>query len=504
MFIRKVKNHSGNTVFQVVKKVKRKNCIVKHLGTARNDLEKQQLLELGQAYLDRERLKQGRPSLFDSRYSQSEGKQLLKRFAFKETRDSVTYNFFRFFYRQLGFDSLHDEIFGDLVVTRIMKPVSKVKTRDFLETVLGRKYSLTGLYRAMQAACQRNYRTKVEKILWDYCFPHKESVSTLFFDVTTLYFEAFDEDEFKRKGFSKDNKANQPQVTVTLTVTASGFPLHLQSFEGNKFEGHTIIPCLLSLKTRHRINNFIVVADSAMLSEDNLDGLGKQGLKFIVGARLGNLSPALFQQIVNSVEKTDGTTARFRLGNSRTLIVSYSRQRADKDKSDREKQVKKANYALQKPSTVSQRFKFLKRAKGKDFILNEQLIEKAKQLEGLKGYVTNDASLTDQEITEKYAQLWQVEKSFRMSKSDLKARPIFHTVREKIEAHLLIVFCALAVMRLVENQTKLSTAKILEKLNLIKEIIIEDRITGERFSQFIEPNEEAKQLFQLARINWVT
>lgn len=504
VFIRKVKNKSGNIAFQVVEKIGRKNHVIKHLGTARNQIEGHQLLELGQQYLDRERLKQGKLSLFDNRYPQTDWEKFLTRFAFTKALDSVVYDFFQYFYRTLGFNHLNNHIFCDLVIARIICPVSKAKTRDFLEQTLNRKYSLTALYREMQKACQKNYQKKTEELLWNYLKINNETISTLFFDVTTLYFEAFAEDNFRKYGFSKDNKANQPQVTVTLTVTSTGFPVHLRSFEGNKFEGHTIIPCLLDIQKEHQINNFVVVADSAMVSAANMDDLERQNLKFIVGARLANLSPVLLTKITDSIKKTDRTTARFTLGSKRTLVVSYSAKRAIKDRSDREKQLRRANYALDNPSTVSQRFKFLKRTKGRDFFLNKDLIEKAKQLEGLKGYITNSPSLSDQEIVEKYSQLWQVEKSFRMSKSDLKARPIFHTAKEKIEAHLLIVFCALAVMRLAENQTKISCSKILEKLDPVKEIIIEDRITKEKISKFVEPNDEADFLLKLAKINWVT
>jgi len=246
-----------------------------------------------------------------------------------------------------------------------------------------------------------------------------------------------------------------------------------------------------------------VVADSAMVSQTNMEELEKQSLKFIVGARLSNLSKTIFQQII-SVPKTDRATQRFTLGNNRALVVSYSQKRANKDKSDREKQLKRAQFALNNPSVVSKRFKFLKKVGNHDLKLNTENVTKSELLEGLKGYITNALYLTDQEIIEKYSQLWQVEKSFRISKSDLKARPIFHTAKEKIEAHLLIVFTALAIIRLAENTTKLSCAKILEKLNPVKQIIIEDKLTKEQVSKFIQPKDGAKSLLKLTKINWVT
>jgi len=154
--------------------------------------------------------------------------------------------------------------------------------------------------------------------------------------------------------------------------------------------------------------------------------------------------------------------------------------------------------------TIARNFKFLEKTKFGDFSLNKTLLRKAEQLEGLKGYITNALDLADQEIVDKYSQLWQVEKSFRISKSDLKARPIFHTAKQKIEVHLLIVFTALAVVRLAENTAKLSCAKILEKLSPVKQIIIEDKLTKEQISKFVQPTDEVKSLLKLANINWVT
>lgn len=486
-----------------MEKVGRKNRVVKHLGTARNSLEENQLTILGQQFLDGERLKSGKLSLFDNRYEQNDLEKIFSNLEFVQALDTVTYDFFHYFYHLIGLDDLIDDCFCDLVISRIIWPVSKAKTRDFLERNLNKKYSLTHLYRSLENASLKNYQEKVEQILWQYLQKQKQTISVLFFDVTTLYFEAFEEDDFRKSGFSKDHKANQPQVTVTLTVTQDGFPLHLRSFPGNKFEGHTIIPCIKEIRQKHQLNNLIVVADSAMMSKTNMEELEVQNLQFIVGARLGNLPQTIFKEVTD-MQKVDGQSKRITLKNNRFLIISYSQKRAIKDRSDREKQFRKAQFALSTPSTVGRSFKFLQKTKFGDFSLNNDLIKKAKLLEGLKGYVTNTKHLTDREIILKYSQLWQVEKSFRMSKSDLKARPIFHTVKEKIEAHLLIVFTALAVMREAENTIKISSAKILERLEPIKQIIIQDKLTKEKISKIIQPDDQVIPLLKLAKINWVT
>lgn len=330
------------------------------------------------------------------------------------------------------------------------------------------------------------------------------TISVLFFDVTTLYYESFNEDDLRKFGFSKDNKSNQPQLVVTLTVTAEGFPLHLRVFPGNKFEGHLMLPCIKEIIKKHELNDFVVVADSAMVSHTNMEELEKKNLSYIVGARLGNLPTKIWEQII-TVPKIDGATKRFDFGNNRILVVSYSQKRANKDRSDREKQLKRAQFALNNPSVVSKRFKFLKKVENHDLELNTENVTKSQLLEGLKGYLTNATNLADEEIIAKYSQLWQVEKSFRISKSDLKARPVFHTVEERIKAHLTIVFASLAIIRLVEKTTGKSIQKVLWLLDQVKEVVMEEKISREQISKWSEiENQEIKDLLKLAKLSWDT
>ena len=186
----------------------------------------------------------------------------------------------------------------------------------------------------------------------------------------------------------------------------------------------------------------------------------------------------------------------------RTLIISYSATRAAKDKSDREKQIRKAREVLKRPTHATRRYKFIA-VSGAAYTLNERLIKKMERLEGLKGYVTNARDLSDEAVMEQYASLWQVERSFRMSKSDLQARPIFHTLKESIEAHLLIVFTALAVSRYIEIKTRLSIKRVLMILTQIKEIVVEDPSTGHNASKFTNLTEEAQRLLRKTDV-WVT
>lgn len=488
-----------------MKKVGRKNEVVKHIGTARTPLELKYFQQEAQEFINNERIKTGVISLFDSRFTKSDLTVFLNKINFVKALDTVTYQFFHHFYDFIGFSSLKDDCFKDLVIARIIEPLSKAKTRDLLEIKFGKRYSLTTIYRTLAKIYKNNYQSKLEQIVCKFVKQKISStISVLFFDVTTLYYESFDEDNFRKCGFSKDHKANQPQIVVALTVTKFGIPLHLQVFEGNKFEGHTMLPCITELINTYQLKEFVVVADSAMLSKNNLDQLENNRLKYIVGARLGNLNQKLFEEIINKVKKVDGKSTRFNLNKNKILVISYSSKRAAKDKHSREKQIKKAQSVLNKPSTINNRYKFLTKIKNNEWQLNQKNIIKTQQLEGLKGYITNATGLNNNQIIQKYSELWQVEKSFRMSKSDLKARPIFHTLKESINAHLLIVFIALVIARYVELITGKSIKKVVEILNPIKEIIVQDKISKQTISKFTNLNNHAKQLLKFTNINWVT
>jgi len=507
VFIRRLKSRNGNIQIQVVKKVNRNNKVVKHLGTARNTIELNELMELAWQYIDNNRIKQGRISFFDNRYSSSEIEKFLSRLVIIGTYDSLVFHFFNYFYQKIGFGKLNDSCFEDLVIARIAHPVSKARTREWLEDKLGigHKYSLSALYRAMECSERLNYQDKIEQLTWSFIKKgNSADISVLYFDVTTLYYEAFDEDDFRKFGYSKDRKENQPQLIIALTVDTKGFPLHIKVFPGNKYEGHTMIPCMQDIIKKHKLKDFVVVADSAMISVNNMNELEAIGLKFIVGARLANISQKLFETVTSTVPKTDGALKRFQFG-KRIIVVGYSKKRAHKDKTDRKKQAERARLALSNPSLIARRYKFLKKTGKNKWEFNQAKLEKAEKLEGLKGYVSNAPELSNEDIVHKYTALWNVEKSFRISKSDLKARPIFHTVKEKIKAHILIVFTALAISRYVEVVTGKSIQKILTLLEKSKEVFLKETLSGEIFTKYTQAKDpEAQKLLKLAKIAWVT
>jgi transposase len=308
--------------------------------------------------------------------------------------------------------------------------------------------------------------------------------SLVLYDVTTLYFESFREDEddeaLRKTGFSKDNKPQQPQIVVGLLVTSDGFPLGYALFKGNTFEGHTMIPVIENFRRKHGVQSCTVVADAAMLSLENIEELRQKKLSYIVGARVANLSPKLQQQISEALCRREGATVRFHTKHG-DLLCAFSQKRFEKDKRDMEKQIARAR-KLVASSEPGRRAKFVS-ARGASYALNEKLIVKTEQLLGIKGYVTNipRETMNDREIIEHYRNLWRVEQAFRMTKSDLKARPVFHHVEESIRAHLLICFLALTMSRYMEIKTGLSIQRIVELLRSMGEGIVKDTATGQEF-----------------------
>lgn len=499
MFLRKLKNVAGTVSFQIMEKHGRKNKVIIHLGTAKTLAEQRDLEEQADKYLEKVRLDKGIVSLFDSRYEIGEAERALSRFELLSVHNSNLYRFLLHFYDLLGFGKLEDPIFRDLMLVRIMAPLSKVKTRDYLENSLGIRYSLSSVYRALKLAYKNSYQTKLEELVLSFVKKYvSPTISVLFFDVTTLYFEAHDEDDFRKCGFSKEHRNNQPQVVVSLTVTHEGFPLNWQTFSGETYEGHTLLPCIRESIKRTGTKKLVVVADAGMLNKNNLDSLEADKLHYIVGARLHQLSDKLRAKIY-LIPKRDKTGRRFELSDTQTLLVTYSTKRAAKNKADRKKQVEKARKALAKGKDVSGRLKYLSKSEPTTWVLNKDLIEENKKYDGLKGYITNYPKLSNREILKRYGDLWRVENAFRMSKSDLMARPIFHTLEESIKAHLTLVFGALAISRYIEYLSNQSIKRVVETLSQSQEVIIRDTVTHATIAKPVNPGYPAKILLNLIR-----
>jgi transposase len=260
-----------------------------------------------------------------------------------------------------------------------------------------------------------------------------------------------------------------PQITIGLLTDATGFPLMVQAFEGNKAETKTMLPLITAFMAAHQLPDVTVVTDAGMISEANQKAIEDAGLSFILGTRIPDVPYVVAQwwREHPGQDLPDGqvftqpwpaTGAQKAAGRRDKIIYyQYKHDRARRTLRGIDEQVAKAEKAVAGLVPVK-RNRFITLVGGQNTV-NRELEAKARALAGLKSYTTNLAACPDgtpvtaEFVISSYHHLWRIEKSFRMSKHDLKARPIYHHKRESIDAHLAIVFAALAVSRFIEDRT---------------------------------------------------
>jgi len=491
-YLRCVKTKSNSTAVQVVKYINRNRVIAKHIGSAKNLDELNLLKVAGQDWIDKQ-LQQSLFSLPKTELKKSVEKSLSKnnkssvlitnKIKLLSTHSRFIYEVLNQILKLMGFTKLianHPQrrLLLDLVVMRLIKPSSKLESMQYLSAEFDISYDKSSCYRNLAKFV--NLKDEIEKIVVKFAKKRLDfKFRYVFYDVSTLYFESFkSDDELRQCGFSKDNKFNQPQVVIGLLVNSEGFPISYQLFAGNKFEGHTFIPVLEELKQKHKLGKLTVVADAAMISQKNVDELLDKKINYIVGARLANLNKKFNQQINSKLEKVDGSTIRIPTDKG-NLICHFSNKRYSKDKHECKKQVYKAFKALNNPTKAVKRLKYISSKNKESIHFNQKLLDRNKALWGVKGYYSNLSLVSNQEIIHQYGQLWKVEKAFRITKSDLRARPIYHRNTNTIQAHILICFMALAVAKYIEIKSGLSLKKSLALLATVKDARILNQLNGD-------------------------
>lgn len=470
-FIRKVKTKSGATAVQIVRKEGGQIVCLKHIGSAHTPEKLTLLLEAAG-----KQLLGGQLPLFVRRQEKTSVLAL-------GASSTFLFDALQKVYRILQFDQLQDTTFEQLVLARLIEPASKLDTIRILRELGLTPPSYTGIHRCLQRVVKKYYRSQLA--IWCFQASHPDHLSLLLYDVTTLYFEIVKEDDLRKTGLSKERRL-EPQIVVGLLVDRSGFPLEIHEFEGNVAETKTIVPVIRTFCRRHRIDTgkITITADAAMLSTDNLKELEIAGLSFIVGSRLAKTPYHIkeFHKSHPGEQLADGqifeTNQSFGYRKkdkvSRRVIYQYKEKRAQLDLTNIDKQIAKAKRVVSGQAPLK-KMPFLTLTQAKP-TLNQPLILEHRLRAGVKGYVTNlptkeedcKHGVPPQEIINAYHQLFQVEKSFRMAKSDLQARPVFHHKLDSIKAHLTVVFAALAVARFIEERTRISIKRFVQILRVIR------------------------------------
>ena len=527
VFVRKVRTASGAVAVQVMRKTGRRDELVEHVGSAHTDAELGVLLERArriaagdQDVLDFE--VSVRAARVDDVADWRTGTLRLAAGVPKgapvasgrttSTNSRLLYDVIGAIYDWVGFDVVDDAVFRDLVIARIVEPTSKVDSLRVLADLGADTVSYRTIQRHLSKVNTGGYRDAIATK----CFAHaadRGGLSLLLYDVTTLYFEAENEDDLRKVGYSKERRVD-PQIVVGLLVDRTGFPLEIGCFEGNTAETTTLVPIITAFAARHDLTDtpMVVAADAGMLSASNLTALDDAGLGFIVGSRAVKAPIDLAShfhwngdvftdgQIIDTVTprhanaKVNDTTKRAEPvwnaddhGGAWRAIWAYSAKRARRDQKTLHAQEARAK-AVVAGERAAKSTRFVKTHAG-DRVLDDAALARAQSLVGLKGYVTNlDVTvMAATEVIARYHDLWHVERSFRMSKTDLEARPMFHHTREAIEAHLTIVFTALAVAHCIQQRSGLAIANVIKQLRPLRSATITINGATQAFPPEIPP-----------------
>jgi len=454
MFVRKKANKSGSVSVQIISKDGGYR-VVKTIGSARDRDEVERLAALGRRFIAGQ---DKQFALFPE--DQRDNATIL---GFIDTLGNASIHtlgpelIFGRLFDEIGFGVIPEPLFRDIVVARLVYPTSKLKTADYLYRYRGQTVSSDSIYLFLDRL-HECYSLQAQQIAYRHTQNRLGAVTVVFYDMTSLYFEAEDEDDLRKIGFSKDGKFQNPQIMLGLLVGSGGWPVGYRIYEGNTFEGKTLLPVLNQIAAQYDFGRPVVVADAAMLSKKNLDALDEATYPYVVAARLRNETDAVQQEILGLCAcLRDGQAVEFAHSPGRRLIVSYSDKRARKDAHNRKRGLSRLRKRVASGRMTKEHLnnrgynKFLKLTGEVMVEIDEAKIAQAAQWDGLKGYLTNTGLPADA-VIENYGQLWRIERAFRISKTDLRIRPMYHYRRRRIEAHILVAFVAYTIYRELEHR----------------------------------------------------
>ena len=467
VFIRQKNNKSGSISVQIISKIGGRYKVAKTIGSSES--EDQVKLLVQQAKVDLLSLV-GQSSLFIPEQD-VQVESYLNTIENIQIRTIGPELIFGRIYDAIGYNAIDEDIFRHLVIARLAFPLSKLKTIEYMYRYQGVTIGLDQVYRFLDKL-NAKLKEQVEQISYQHTLKTLEGeIGIVFYDMTTLYFESNEEDDFRMTGFSKDGKHHLPQIYLGLLVGLGGYPIGYDLFEGKLFEGDTLIPVIDKLTKKFNLARPIIVADAGLLTKANIDTLASLGYTYIIGARAKSEKTIIKNEIL-SLKLNDGETKEIHKTDGNRLIISYSEKRAKKDEHNRkrglsrlEKQVKSGK--LTKQNINNKGYNKYLRMKGQvEIEIDYDKYNADKRWDGLKGYITNTA-LSPSTILEQYKNLWHIEKAFRMSKTDLRIRPIYHRLKRRIEAHICLSFAAYSIYKeleriLNENHSSISTLQAAE------------------------------------------
>ncbi len=500
MFVRSKKNKSGVVSVQIIDKSSGRYKVIKTIGSSANEADIKKFINQGNQWI------KDRTGALEFDFTD----ELRTAHQFLEGIEQLTVKGTELLlgklFSEIGFTKIKDELFRQLVIARLCYPTSKLATTDYLYKYHCTDVDVQAVYRYLDKLYNKQ-KELVQNISYEHTLKIlNNKISIVFYDVTTLYFEADNEDDLRKTGFSKEGKHQHPQIVLGLLVSIDGYPLAYEIFEGNKFEGYTMLPVINAFKNKYKLDELVIIADSGLLSNDNITELQTKGYQYILGARIKNEKHDVQDKILK-LKLNNGESEIINKDEVTRLIISFSEARAIKDKYNRQKALKKlekqVNTGKLTKANINNRGynKYLKLEGSVSVSIDEEKIEADSKWDGLKGYLTN-TTLCKDAIIDNYSQLWKIEKAFRITKTDLKIRPIYHFKSRRIEAHICISFAAYKVYKELERQLKekksaLSPEKAIDIAKTIYSLTLTTPRTKERITKTLILNDEQKNLMTL-------
>jgi len=438
---------------------------------------------------------------FDRLESVNEGEILRKNFGFVIL--SYIYHKLNIDYfldnkqQSLNIDFSLNKILQALSFLRVMEPCSKKKSTELLERYfIDSDFSIDDVYRSLDYFCK--YKKDLILHIHEYIrCEYGRNLDNVFYDVTNYYFES-DEDDFRKKGVSKEHRPN-PIVQMGLLMDDEGVPISFKLFEGNTNDCTTLMPVLDELKRDFNLGRVIVVADKGMNSGENIAynvihkngyiysksvrGATKEVKEFVLNDKgykdMGDEYKFKSRDVNTNIWVTSAKGKKIQVEIDQKQVVFYSEKYARKARKDRQKVLDKAKklIGLKKGSLNKGAYKYIKDEyldketgeilKKDDYLyIDEERVAEEEKYDGYYLIVTSELNMADREVIERYKGLWKIEESFKITKSQFKSRPVYLRKKNHIEAHFFICFLALILIRLLEKETnfKFSISQLIDSI----------------------------------------
>jgi len=457
-----------------------------------------------------------------------------------------TYDFYGELFKKFGFGKIfkkksNSNLLKDLIVERISNPKSKLKTHANILKNLGKTESLSTIYNLIDRLDEK-YKEIIDLTFHSTASLFENKINMVFFDVTTLYFESVKDDDLRKFGYSKDQKFHSIQVTLALAATSDGVPIGYKLFPGNTGEVSTLLNCIEEWQKTLPIMDATFVCDRGLFSFDNLYEIEKRGYKFIVAIPLKKLNDEVKSKVLKKHNEQSSLYSPVYMSESKKLywtkvipyeqtgkievpkeerigrkkweevgvkgkiICTYNYYRAQKDFNDREKLLNKMIDKFNNNTSKTKKFisnggynKYLKEKIKGTVEINRQKIEEEKQWDGLHGIFTN-TSLCAKDAIKKYKELVYIENSFRLSKTFLRMRPIYHYKSSRIRGHVALCYLALCLTKyadkiLKNNKINISPEVLREELTSIQSSFIKDKSTNTLYKMPSKMSDLSKQIY---------